>query len=149
MKKKEVVNNKNDLKVTKGDFVSEREGEYFNNVYKAEDILGEGITFNIKLMQSIGSYGKVQKCYHKVTREVRAVKIMDKRNMDAKEKVRLKYEIDILKNLDHPNIVKLFEVFEDKHFIYLVTELCSGGELFDEIVARKHFTEKDAASVIK
>jgi calcium-dependent protein kinase len=74
---------------------------------------------------------------------------MDKRTMDAKEKVRLKYEIDILKNLDHPNIVKLFEVFEDRNFMYLVTELCSGGELFDEIVARKHFTEKDAASVIK
>lgn len=61
--------------------------------------------------------------------------------MDNKEKLRLKYEIDLLKNLDHPNIVKLFEVFEDKTSMYLVTELCSGGELFDEILARTTFTE--------
>ena len=74
---------------------------------------------------------------------------MDKLQMSAKEKVRLKYEIDILKNLDHPNIVKLYEVFEDKNSIYLVTEICSGGELFDEIVARRQFNERDAAVVIK
>src|SRR5689334_16993613 len=91
----------------------------------------------------VGAYGKVQKCIHKITKEVRAVKIMDKKQMTDKEKVRLKYEIDILKNLDHPNIVKLYEVFEDKTSIYLVTEICSGGELFDEIVARKQFGEKD------
>lgn len=64
------------------------------------------------------------------------MKILHKKNMDEKEKVRLQYEIDILKNLDHPNIVRLYEVFEDKQNIYLVTELCTGGELFDEIVAR-------------
>jgi calcium-dependent protein kinase len=48
------------------------------------------------------------------------VKILDKNMMDDKEKIRLKYEIDILKNLDHPNIVRLYEVFEDKRGIYLV-----------------------------
>ena len=67
---------------------------------------------------------------------MRAVKILNKDAMDEKEKTRLQYEIDILRNLDHPNIVKLYEIFEDKHNIYLVTELCTGGELFDEIVAR-------------
>ena len=65
--------------------------------------------------------------------------------MSDREKVRLKYEIDILKNLDHPNIVKLYEVFEDNKHIYLVTELCTGGELFDEILNRDVFTEKEAA----
>lgn len=69
--------------------------------------------------------------------------------MSDKEKVRLKYEIDILKNLDHPNIVKLYEVFEDNRYIYLVTELCTGGELFDEIINKDVFTEKEAASIIK
>lgn len=69
------------------------------------------------------------------------MKILDKSKMSDKEKVRLKYEIDILKNLDHPNIVRLFEVFEDGIRIYLVTELCTGGELFDEIVNRPSFTE--------
>lgn len=69
--------------------------------------------------------------------------------MSDREKVRLKYEIDILKNLDHPNIVRLYEVFEDQRNIYLVTELCTGGELFDEILNRDVFTEKEAASIIK
>mmetsp|Transcript_36748 Transcript_36748/g.27201 ORF Transcript_36748/g.27201 Transcript_36748/m.27201 type:complete len:212 (-) Transcript_36748:675-1310(-) len=69
--------------------------------------------------------------------------------MDKKEKVRLQFEIDILRNLDHPNIVKLYEVFEDKNYIYLVTELCTGGELFDEIIVKQHFSEVDAAKVIQ
>lgn len=56
--------------------------------------------------------------------------------MDDREKVRLKYEIDILKNLDHPNIVRLYEVFEDKDSMYLVQELCTGGELFDVIIEK-------------
>jgi calcium-dependent protein kinase len=60
----------------------------------------------------------------------------------------MRYEIDILKNLDHPNILRLHEVFEDKSYIYLVTEYCDGGELFDEIIARKRFEEKDAAVLI-
>jgi len=69
--------------------------------------------------------------------------------MQEKEKTRLKYEIDILRNLDHPHIVRLFEVFEDRKFIFLVTELCVGGELFDEIINRGSFSEKDSANVIK
>lgn len=79
----------------------------------------------------------------------RAVKILKKDQMDEKEKVRLNYEIDILRTLDHPNIVKLYEVFEDKTKMYLITELCEGGELFDEIIERGNFSEKDAATVIK
>jgi calcium-dependent protein kinase len=69
--------------------------------------------------------------------------------MSAHSKTRLNYEIDILKNLDHPNILRLYEVFEDKKYIYLVTEFCQGGELFDEIIARGKFNERDAAVIIK
>jgi calcium-dependent protein kinase len=63
--------------------------------------------------------------------------------------VRLSYEIDILKNLNHPNIVRLYEVFEDFATIFLVTELCDGRELFDEIIKRTRFTELEAAIVCK
>jgi len=59
---------------------------------------------------------------------------MKKDRITKSEQVRLRYEIEILKNLDHPNILRLYEVFEDKKHIYLVTEFCDGGELFDEIV---------------
>jgi len=64
-------------------------------------------------------------------------------------KHRFFYEIEILKNLDHPNIVRLHEVFEDDKRYYLVTELCTGGELFEEITKRSHFSERDAAGIIK
>ena len=61
----------------------------------------------------------------------------------------MKYEIDILKNLNHPNIVRLYEVYENKSTIILVTELCDGCELFEEICSRKQFTEQEAAHVTK
>ena len=51
--------------------------------------------------------------------------------------------------MDHPNILKLYEVFEDDARYYVVTEICSGGELFDEIIKRKRFTEKDAAEIMQ
>jgi calcium-dependent protein kinase len=61
----------------------------------------------------------------------------------------LKNEIAILKDLDHPNIVKMFEFLEDDKWIYIVTEICKGGELFDEILNRSKFDENDAAIVMK
>ncbi len=97
----------------------------------------------------IGSFGTVQKGVHKTTGEKRAIKRLSKEKMSPHARIRLSYEIDILKNLDHPNILRLYEVFEDAKFIYLVTELCEGGELFDEIVSRTRFGERDAANVIK
>jgi len=91
----------------------------------------------------------VQKAVHKATGDKRAIKKLAKDKMSPHASVRLSYEIDILKNLDHPNILRLYEVFEDSKYIYLVTELCNGGELFDEIVSRSRFGERDAAGVIK
>jgi len=59
------------------------------------------------------------------------VKKVTKRQINEPEK--FMHEISLMKQLDHPNIIKLFETFEDKQFIYLVMELCEGGELFDKI----------------
>lgn len=84
-----------------------------------------------------------------MTGEKRAVKRLVKEKMSPHARIRLEYEIDILKNLDHPNILRLYEVFEDKKYIYLVTEYCQGGELFDEIISRQRFNENDAATIVK
>jgi calcium-dependent protein kinase len=54
-------------------------------------------------------------------------------------------EINNLKDLDHPNVLQMYEFFADDSFYYIVTELCSGGELFDEIIERGRFSERDAA----
>ncbi len=74
---------------------------------------------------------------------------MRKNLLDPKEMEMLKNEITILKDLDHPNIVKMYEFLEDEKRIYIVTEICKGGELFDEILTRSKFDEADAAIVMK
>ena len=56
----------------------------------------------------------VKKATKRTSGEVRAVKMIDKLQLDQQEKISLKYEIDILKNLTHPNIVRLYEVYENK-----------------------------------
>jgi calcium-dependent protein kinase len=58
-------------------------------------------------------------------------------------------EISIIKELDHPNILKVYEAYEDHDSIFIVTELIHGGELFDEISKRQNFTEQDASVIIK
>ena len=54
-----------------------------------------------------------------------------------------------MQTLDHPNILKLYEYFEDEKNVYLITELCGGGELFDRIIAKEYFEEAYAAKVFK
>ncbi|KAK1933014.1 protein kinase domain containing protein [Babesia divergens] len=94
-----------------------------------------------------GSYGQVLKACHRETGEVKAVKVIRKASIE--NAMRMKREIAIMKTLDHPNIVKLLEVYEDEECLYLVMEMCSGGELFDEIVRRGCFSEDYAATVMR
>lgn len=77
-------------------------------------------------------------------RAVKKVAISKIKNMD-----RFKQEIAILQMLDHPNVLKLYEYFEDSKNVYLITELCTGGELFDKIVEKGFFCEREAARIFK
>jgi calcium-dependent protein kinase len=65
----------------------------------------------INLSNFTGAYGEVRKCLHKETKALRAVKIINKKYLAEEEKAKLLNEIDILKKLDHPNILKLYEFF--------------------------------------
>jgi len=94
-----------------------------------------------------GSYGTVSKATNKSTNAVRAVKSISKAQMKNLE--RFKQEIAIMKMMDHPNIIKLFETFEDHRNIYLIMELSLGGELFDRIIDAGHFTEVQAAVLMQ
>jgi len=88
-------------------------------------------------------------CVHRESGAQRAVKVLRKSHMDEDEKRMLFNEINILKEIDHPNIIKMYEFFEDEKRYYLVTEICKGGELFDEILQRGKFTERDGAILMK
>merc|ERR1719471_1475468 len=61
----------------------------------------------------------------------------------------LRTEIELLKSMDHPNICKIYDVFEDKFNLYLVLEHLGGGELYDRIVERNRYHEKDSKPIIK
>lgn len=58
-------------------------------------------------------------------------------------------EVNILQHLDHPNVLKLYEYFEEEKDVYLITEICEGGELFDRIIEKEFFTEQEAAKCFK
>eukprot|EP00437_Effrenium_voratum_P005556 CAMPEP_0181423470 /NCGR_PEP_ID=MMETSP1110-20121109/14144_1 /TAXON_ID=174948 /ORGANISM="Symbiodinium sp., Strain CCMP421" /LENGTH=501 /DNA_ID=CAMNT_0023546595 /DNA_START=65 /DNA_END=1570 /DNA_ORIENTATION=- len=94
-----------------------------------------------------GSYGSVTKATNISTKAIRAVKTISKTQMKNIE--RFKQEIAIMKMMDHPNIIKLYESFEDIRNIYLVMELCAGGELFDRIIESGHFSEVQAAILMQ
>ena len=68
--------------------------------------------------------------------------------MNEFEKEMLRGEIINLKKLDHPNILKMYESYECEKRYYIVTDICKGGELFDEITKNKHFTEHNAAQIM-
>mmetsp|Transcript_104625 Transcript_104625/g.272323 ORF Transcript_104625/g.272323 Transcript_104625/m.272323 type:complete len:495 (+) Transcript_104625:75-1559(+) len=94
-----------------------------------------------------GSYGSVSKAKNKASGAIRACKSISKAQM--KNVDRFKQEIAIMKMMDHPNIIKLYESFEDHRNIYLVMELSNGGELFDKIIESGHFNEVQAAILMQ
>jgi calcium-dependent protein kinase len=94
-----------------------------------------------------GSYGSVSRAKNLSTGAVRACKSISKSHMTNAE--RFKAEIGLMKIMDHPNIIKLYETFEDHRNVYLIMELCSGGELFDRIIESGHFTEVQAATLMQ
>lgn len=94
-----------------------------------------------------GSYGTVQIGRLKGTDVLRAVKTIDKSKVSNFE--RLKLEVEIMFRLSHPSIIRVFDYFEDKKNIYLILELCSGGELFDRIVEKKFYEEDEARNIFK
>ena len=96
-----------------------------------------------------GSFGEVRRCIHKITGALRAVKVYNKELFHEDSLQKLKYEMSILRCLDHPNAIKTYEFFEDEEHIYIVMEYCQGGELFDKITKLSHFDELEAANIMK
>ena len=93
-----------------------------------------------------GGFGSVKKCQNIQTGKYFAVKIIPKHRI-ANIKFFLE-EINILSRADHQNILKLFEWYEDKAKFYIVTELYTGGELYDKLSSKGTFSEKDAVDIV-
>ncbi len=131
--KKEESSSK-DIKLSKVNFVNFKKGNIEAD-YELRETLGSG------------AFAKVVKVVHKKTGQFRALKVIKKQK--DQDPARMYLEVEILKKLVHPNIMQIYEFYEDKKHFQIITELCEGGELFDMIVQKGSFNEDEAAWVMK
>lgn len=113
-------------------------GKTFKELYKLEDVLGTG------------AFSTVRKGRHKKHSGTEyAVKCVDRKKLTEEDKIALIEEVNILKEFDHPHVINLYDFFEENTHYYLVMEIMSGGELFDRVVAKLYYNEKEARDTCK
>jgi calcium-dependent protein kinase len=124
---------KEDIKISKQNFISYKKGT-ITSEYSIGSSLGSG------------SFGTVRKAVHKMTGQTRAVKVLKKSDQDENK---LFLEVEILCKLSHPNIMQIYEFYDDSKNFYIVSEFCPGGELFDKISEKGHLEDSESAFVIR
>ena len=107
--------------------------------YKVGRILGKG------------SFGEVHECLNTQTNVKCAIKIVKKEYIGKHQVLvdLMEQELEVLQKTDHPHIVRVLELLHDEVNFYIVTELVTGGELYDHIIKVKRLSEREAADVIK
>ncbi|CAD8170533.1 unnamed protein product [Paramecium octaurelia] len=127
----------NHLKLNFSQFIVEKQNSYTDD-YKLGGVLG------------VGAFSQVRKVTHRKTRAIRAMKVISKSRLSTTElQQNFINEINVYKQLDHPHILKLYEFYQDEKNFYIIIELCTGGELFDKIIEKGSFSEKEASYVMK
>eukprot|EP01098_Paradermamoeba_levis_P015883 TRINITY_DN830_c0_g2_i1.p1 TRINITY_DN830_c0_g2~~TRINITY_DN830_c0_g2_i1.p1 ORF type:complete len:402 (-),score=153.21 TRINITY_DN830_c0_g2_i1:198-1280(-) len=119
---------------------NEYDGSILEGIHNAYD-LGKEI--------GRGGFSVVVEATKKSDNKKYAVKCIKKQMVEGDDIILLKREISIMKKIDHPNILKLYEVYEEEEDFYLVMELVNGKELFDKIVDRGQYSEKDASNIVR
>jgi serine/threonine protein kinase len=106
---------------------------------------------NYAIIKTIGEgrYGKVKLAEHLVSRKKVAVKIMKKAQMEAADLARIKRELRVMTVLDHPNIVKLYQVIDTPETTCIVMEFCSGGDLYDYISTYRRLSVPNALKIFR
>ncbi|GMH48088.1 hypothetical protein TrRE_jg11832 [Triparma retinervis] len=122
------------LKKAKALFYKKDECESF---YKMGKILGQG------------SFATVRLATHKKDGTKWAIKVIKKNSVGPDDEAALKSEVEVLQTVSHDNIVRLNEVFDCSQNLYMVMEVCAGGELFDRITEKDHYSEEEARFAIR
>jgi calcium-dependent protein kinase len=127
-----------EIKISSNKFIGKKSGVIWD-FYRRGKPLGSGAN------------GQVYEALHLVSNDVRAIKIISKRKLKLAANAIEKFEaeVEILKRLDHPHIMRLYEFYEDERNYYLVTEQLTGGELFDYILERGKLSESQASKIMK
>ena len=132
------MNENASIKYSKENFVGKADGLFLDN-YDVVKQIGKG------------GYGKVYQVRNKKSKEIYACKHLSKLSIKNLEK--FEREINILIKSDHPNIIRIIEIYESQRSLYIVMEECKGGEIFDRIIEhiqnKKMYSEKEAAIIFK
>ena len=107
-----------------------------NNIYEIKKTVGKG------------KFGQVKLGIHKESGKQVAIKIINKKHLEVTDLEQIKSEIDILKIAKHPNIIKLYDVYENEKYIYIIMEYCPGGDLFSYIEKRDFKLKEERAAEI-
>lgn len=121
--------------ISKADFVKNHKGSIEDH-------------FQIVKKLGSGGFGTVYQVTDKRTNIERAMKELPKAKMSKEASEKMLQEVEILRNLDHPNIMKVYELIESKKNYYICTEFLTGGDLFEKLVREKAISEKKAAKYL-
>jgi serine/threonine protein kinase len=105
--------------------------------------------FEIGQVLGQGGYATVREATSKLDGSHVALKIINRANLDSNAEKNIRNEVSLLQSLNHPNIVRGFDFFEEPGQFYFVMEKICGGELFDRIVKKTHYNEKEARSLVR
>ncbi|XP_018376341.1 PREDICTED: calcium/calmodulin-dependent protein kinase type II alpha chain isoform X7 [Trachymyrmex cornetzi] len=105
--------------------------------------------YDLKEELGKGAFSVVRRCVQKSTGHEFAAKIINTKKLSTRDFQKLEREARICRKLQHPNIVRLHDSIQEENFHYLVFDLVTGGELFEDIVAREFYSEADASHCIQ
>ncbi|XP_049730926.1 serine/threonine-protein kinase SIK1 [Elephas maximus indicus] len=100
--------------------------------------------YDIERTLGKGNFAVVKLARHRVTKTQVAIKIIDKTRLDPSNLEKIYREVQIMKLLNHPHIIKLYQVMETKDMLYIVTEFAKNGEMFDYLTSNGHLSEEEA-----
>ncbi|XP_057401150.1 serine/threonine-protein kinase SIK1 isoform X2 [Balaenoptera acutorostrata] len=100
--------------------------------------------YDIERTLGKGNFAVVKLARHRVTKTQVAIKIIDKTRLDSSNLEKIYREVQIMKLLNHPHIIKLYQVMETKDMLYIVTEFAKNGEMFDYLTSTGHLSESEA-----
>ncbi|KAK6492304.1 serine/threonine-protein kinase H1-like [Huso huso] len=126
-----------------------QEGVKRNKVAKYRAKFDSRVTarYDIKALIGRGSFSRVVRVEHRATKQPFAIKMIETKAKEGREVC--ESELRVLRRVSHCNIIQLIEVLESQERVYMVMELATGGELFDRIIAKGSFTERDATQVLQ
>ncbi len=113
---------------------------------RAQRLLRVGL-YDLEKVLGKGNFALVRLGVHKLTRTKVAVKIVDKSDLDEENQRKIFREIEIMRRLSHPSVIRLYQVMETEAMIYIVTEYAANGEIFDHMVKNGRMAEPEACRV--